>query len=68
MVDIVNGIAETIEYNLLDICGQCEISTVYTIFSFGSDGAPVMTGKQTGVATRMKVHNPEMLSSHCGAH
>ena len=27
MVDIVNGTAETIEHNLLDICGQCEIST-----------------------------------------
>ena len=67
MVDIVNGTAETIEHNLLDVCGQCEISSS-TIFSFGSDGAPVMTGKQTGVATHMKVLNPEMLYIHCGPH
>lgn len=67
MVDIVNGTAETIEQKLLDVCSQCEISTS-VIFSFGSDGAPVMTGRRTGIATRMKVHNPEMVSIHCGAH
>jgi hypothetical protein len=27
-----------------------------------------MTGKRTGVATRLRVHNPEMVSLHCGAH
>ena len=62
MVDIINGKAETIEQALLD--------TIPTnkIFSFGSDGAPVMVGKRTGVATRMKCHNSEMVSIHCGAH
>ena len=67
IVDIVNGTAESIEHTLLDICSQREISTS-AIFSFGSDRAPVMTGKQTGVATHMKVRNSEMLPIHCGAH
>ena len=38
------------------------------IFSFGSDGAAVMTGRRAGVAVRLRVHNPEMVSLHCGAH
>ena len=38
------------------------------LFSFGSDGASVMTGRHSGVATRLKVYNPEMASLHCGAH
>lgn len=67
IVDLANGTAETIERALLDICSQCEIPTSQ-IFGFGSDGASVMTGKHTGVATRLKVHNPEIISLHCGAH
>ena len=38
------------------------------MFSFGSDGASVMTGRRTGVATRLRAHNPEMMSLHCSAH
>ena len=67
IVDLVDGKAKTIERALLDICRQCEILTSL-IFSFGSDGASVMTGRRTGVATRLTVHNAEMISLHCGAH
>jgi hypothetical protein len=59
-LDLIDGIAETIERALLEICRQCEIPTSL-IFSFGSDGASVMTGRRTGVATRLRVHNPEMI-------
>ena len=27
-----------------------------------------MTGRQSGVAARLKGHNPEIVSLHCGAH
>ena len=67
MVHIINGTAETIEHVLLDVCSQSQIPTS-TIFSFGRDGAPVMVGKRTVVATRMKSHNPEIISIHCAAH
>ena len=35
---------------------------------FGSDGANVMVGRKTGVATRMKAKNPFVVSVHCAAH
>ena len=38
------------------------------MYGFGSDSASVMTGKKSGVTTRMKSHNREMVSIHCGAH
>lgn len=38
------------------------------VFGFGSDGASVMTGNKTGVATRMKEENPHCVSIHCMAH
>ena len=34
---------------------------------FGSDGASVMVGSKTGVATRMKAMNPFIVSRHCAA-
>ena len=67
IVDLADGTAEVMERALLDVCRQCEIPTSQ-IFSFGSDGAPAMTGKHTGLATRLKVHSPELVSLHCGAH
>lgn len=67
MVDLEDGRAETIEKALLDVLQQCKIP-ISEIFSFGSDGASVMTGRRTGVAKRLKGHNPEMVSLHCGAH
>jgi len=67
IADLMDGTAGTIETALLDVFRQCEIPTSL-IFSFGSDGASVMMGRHTGVAARLRVHNPEMVSLHCGAH
>lgn len=67
MVDLSDGTADSIEKALLDVCRECEIP-ISIVFSFGSDGASVMTGRRSGVATRMKTHNPEIVSLHCDAH
>ena len=67
IVDLAAGTAEVMERALLNVCRQCEIPTSQ-IFSFGSDGAPVMTSKHTGLATHFKVHSPEIVSFHCGVH
>ena len=67
MVDLINGMAETIERALLDVLKQANIPKT-SIHSFGSDGAAVVTGRVSGVQARLKQHNPEILSLHCGAH
>ena len=67
IADLPNGKADTIENKLLDMCRQCEIP-MNKVFGFGSDGASVMVGRVSGVATRMKAHNPELVFIHCGAH
>ena len=38
------------------------------LISLGTDGASTMTGKKTGVTTRIKEDNPFILSDRCGAH
>ena len=38
------------------------------VVGFGSDGASVMTGKNNGVAARLKRVNPFLISIHCKAH
>lgn len=35
---------------------------------FGSDGAPVMTGRINGVAAQLRRHSPRMISVHCVAY
>ena len=65
MIDLVDGRADTIESALLDVCRQCNIPTS---LRFGSDGAAVMSVRRTGVAARLRVHNPEIVSLHCSAH
>ena len=65
--DLFNGTAETIEAALVKYCDDRSIS-LRKVMGFGSDGAAVMTGKHSGVATRLKVHNPHMVSIHCIAH
>ena len=37
-------------------------------FGFGSDGASVMTGRRSGVATRMRERSPHLVNIHCMAH
>ena len=65
--DISDGKAETIEGKLLSVCSQSGIS-LNKVLGFGSDGASVMTGCRSGVAVRLRGHNPEIISIHCGAH
>ena len=67
VVSLQDGKAETIEQKLVEVCQTCKISlTKY--FGFGSDGASVMVGRSSGVATRLKKHNSEIISIHCGTH
>ena len=35
---------------------------------FGSDGTAVMTGRVSGVASRLKQKQPSLTSTHCVAH
>ena len=44
------------------------IDIVKKICSFASDGASVMMGKNTGVATRIAQINPFLYITHCIAH
>ena len=46
---------------------KCDIP-ISAVCSFGSDGAAVMTGRRSGVAARLKGHNPEIVSVNCCAH
>ena len=55
-------------YNVLvSYLKTCKVD-VSKIYGFGSDGAAVMTGKNSGVATRLLSDNPYMLAMHCVAH
>ena len=65
--DLVNGRAETIESALLQVLRDKSID-VTKLRGFSSDGASVMTGRLTGVATRLKQHTPRMLAVHCANH
>ena len=51
----------------MEVCQTCKIPLTKR-FGFGSDGASVMVGRSSGVATRLKKHNSEMMSIHYGAH
>ena len=51
----------------MEVCQTYEISLT-NVVGFWSDGAAVMVGKASGVATHLKTHNAEMISIHCGAH
>ena len=50
VVSLQDGKADTIEQQLLEVCQTCKIPLT-NIAGFGSDGAAVMVGKSTGVAT-----------------
>ena len=67
MRDLFNGTAETIETSLLQFLQDVGLS-LSNVSSFGSDGASVMTGSKTGVATRLQRVNSGIVSIHCVAH
>ena len=62
-----DGTAETVKDALLSIIQEAEIP-MPKIVGFGSDGASVMVGCRSGVATQLKVHNPTMIAIHCVAY
>ena len=62
-----DGKAETIEQSIVSLIREVNISGD-KIVGFGSDGASNMTGRHSGVATRMKNAIPELVSVHCRAH
>ena len=66
-IDIVDGRAETIYDTILNWAGERNISLDRCV-GFGSDGASVMVGIRSGVATRLKTLNPFIVSVHCAAH
>ena len=65
--DLDNGTAESIEAALVQFLGDKAIQ-ITKLRGFGSDGAAVMTGRLTGVATRLKRHSPRMIAVHCANH
>ena len=70
--DVEKGDAENVTKALSKVVNDnlnIEISQLYpTLVGFASDGAAVMTGRRSGVATRLKKHQPAMISVHCCAH
>ena len=64
---IDRGDAETITKTIRDQLQSSNLS-VDKLGSFASDGAAVMVGKETGVSTRLKEDNPQLISNHCRDH
>ena len=58
IIDIPNGKAEFI---FLDV----KMLNIANLRGFGSDGAAVMRGRLSGVATRRKSPVPTLVSIHC---
>ena len=67
VADIFDGTAETIEAAILKYLDNKSLE-VSKLGGFGSDGAAVMTGRHTGVATRLKARTQKMISIHCVNH
>ena len=59
--------AESITKKLLDLLAECKLP-MNLMSSFVSDGASVMTGKNSGVAARLKNLQPTLISFHCICH
>ncbi|XP_070564960.1 zinc finger protein 862-like [Ptychodera flava] len=66
--DILNGTAEAIESATVAFLDDKSLEVNPKLAALGSDGASVMVGRKTGVATRMRQRNPMMLNVHCVAH
>ena len=65
--DLDDGTAESNEAALVQFFGVNAIQ-ITKLRGFGSDGAAVMTGRLTRVATRLKRHSPKMIAIHCANH
>ena len=67
IVDLVDGTAEHIEDAIRAYVADKGLA-LSTLMGFGSDGAAVMTGRLSGVATRLRRSNPYIVAIHCVAH
>ena len=67
IVDLVDGTAERIEEAIRAYMTDKELA-FSKLMGFGSDGASVMTGRLSGVATRLHRSNPYLVAIHCVAH
>ena len=64
--ELPNGTAEAVEGVLVSYLEDKSLS-IERMVGFGSDGASVMTGQRTGVATRLKHRQPKLVTIHCVA-
>ena len=67
LLEVEDGTSNTITESILALLKKWNID-VRKMMGFRSDGASVMVGMSTGVATRLKSYNPFMTSLHCCAH
>ena len=67
LIDLPDGKADTIMTALLTFLTEMEVP-VRKLAGLGSDGASVMVGRKTGVATQLRAINPELINVHCIAH
>ena len=67
IVDLVDGTAERIEEAIKAYLAEKGLS-FSKLMGFGSDGASVMTGRVSGVATRLHNSNQYLVAVHCVAH
>ena len=67
MMEVVDGTAKTILAALQLLCDREYLDVRNKLVPFGSDGAAVMIGTRSGVATRIKQMCPWLISNHCVA-
>lgn len=67
MKTISNGSAATLYETLCSVLEEFGVQR-RKVMSFGSDGASVMTGRENGVAARLKKDNPHTVTVHCICH
>ena len=67
IIELTNGCAETIEQALMAYLDEKSIP-MSRLVGFGSDGASVMTGRHSSVATRIRNRQPIVTSIHCVVH
>lgn len=67
MIDLEDGKANTITNAIVSYLESADLD-IKRMSSFGSDGASVMIGCRTGVATQLLGHNEQMMSVHCICH
>lgn len=60
IADLPDGTAESIEHAIRKYADDKSLD-IAKLRGFGSDGASVMTGRHTGVATQLKAHTPRKI-------